>query len=232
MTRVTNCRKPAEICPIHEDPSMHKVIIKICGLTRAEDVQAAVAAGADAVGFVFAASPRRVSIEAAARLSGYVPEGVLRVGLFMDQAGSEISRVIASVPLDMLQFHGSETEPECTAFRMPWLKAVAMQDANSIERAAREFPAAAGLLLDSHTTGQRGGSGRPFDWALSKPVAKRIWLAGGLNADNVGDAIRIVKPYAVDVSSGVEIEPGIKDAARMNAFVKAVRSAETELKMV
>jgi len=213
---------------VHESSSMPKVKIKICGLTRAEDVQAAAAAGADAVGFVFAASPRRVSVETALRLAGYVPEGVLRVGLFMDQASSEIGQVVGSVPLDMLQFHGSETEPECMAFGKPWLKAVAMQDAASIERALRDFPGAAGLLLDSHAKGQRGGSGRTFDWSLSKPVAKNIWLAGGLNADNVGDAIRAVKPYAVDVSSGVEIEPGIKDAARINAFVRAVRRAENE----
>jgi len=211
---------------------MSKVKIKICGLTRAEDVRAAVAAGADAVGFVFASSPRRVAIETAVRLSGYVPEGVLRVGLFMDQAGSEVERVVRSVPLDMLQFHGSETERECMPFDKPWLKAVAMEDAGSIERAVRDFPGAAGLLLDSHSTGQRGGSGRQFDWSLSTPVAKRIWLAGGLNADNVGDAIRVVRPYAVDVSSGVEIEPGIKDAARIQAFVKAARRAASELQMV
>lgn len=211
---------------------MNMVKIKICGLTRAEDVQAAVAAGADAVGFVFAASPRRISIETAIRLGGYVPGGVLRVGLFMDQARSEIGQVVSTVPLDLLQFHGSETERECMAFDMPWLKAVAMEDAASIERAERAFPGAAGLLLDSHVKGQRGGSGRMFDWALVKPAASRIWLAGGLNADNVGEAIRIVRPYAVDVSSGVEAEPGIKDAERIRAFVEAVRHAESELEMV
>jgi len=211
---------------------MKVVRIKICGLTRAGDVQAAVAAGADAVGFVFAASPRRISIETAIRLSSYVPEGVLRVGLFMDQARSEIGQVVSTVPLDLLQFHGSETERECMAFNMPWLKAVAMQDAGSIERAEREFPGAAGLLLDSHAKGRRGGSGRKFDWGLAKPAAGKIWLAGGLNADNVGEAIRVVRPYAVDVSSGVEIEPGIKDEARIRAFVEAVRRAENELEMV
>jgi len=211
---------------------MNMVKIKICGLTRAEDVQAAVAAGADAVGFVFAASPRRISIETAIRLGGYVPEGVLRVGLFMDQARSEIGQVVSAVPLDLLQFHGSETERECMAFGLPWLKAVAMQDAASLEQAEREFPGAAGLLLDSHAKGRRGGSGRTFDWALAKPAASRIWLAGGLTADNVGEAIRIVRPYAVDVSSGVEVAPGIKDADRIRTFVEAVRHAENELEMV
>ena len=211
---------------------MSMVKIKICGLTRAEDVQAAVAAGADAVGFVFAASPRRISIATAIRLAGYVPGGVLRVGLFMDQAGSEIGQVVSAVPLDLLQFHGSETERECMAFNKPWLKAVAMEDAVSVARAEREFPGAAGLLLDSHAKGRRGGSGRTFDWALAKAVASRIWLAGGLNTDNVGEAIRVVRPYAVDVSSGVEVEAGIKDAKKIRDFVEAVRHAEIELETV
>ena len=207
---------------------MSRVKIKICGLTRAEDVMAATDAGADAVGFVFAASPRRVSIETAVRLSRYVPGGVLRVGLFMDQARSEIEQVVRSVPLDMLQFHGCETEQQCVPFNLPWLKAVAMEDAGSIERAERDFPGAAGLLLDSHAKGRRGGSGKRFDWSLARPAAKKIWLAGGLNADNVAAAIRFVKPFAVDVSSGVESAPGIKDAAMISDFIKAARAAENE----
>lgn len=208
---------------------MNRVKIKICGLTRTEDVQAAVKAGADAVGFVFTASPRNVRIDVAIHLVRYVPDGVLRVGLFLDQDRSEIERVINSVQLDLLQFHGSETEQECSVFRLPWLKAVAMENADSIKRAEHDFPGAAGLLLDSHSKGKRGGSGKLFDWSLSSPVAKPVWLAGGLNADNVGQAIRTLRPFAVDVSSGVEVQPGIKGAARMNAFVKAVREAENEL---
>ena len=205
---------------------MNRVKIKICGLTRAEDVKAAVYAGADAIGFVFTASPRRVSIDKAQKLSAYVPGGILRVGLFLDQDRSEIERVTASVPLDILQFHGSETEQECNFFKLPWLKAVAMENAGSVKQAEQDFPGAAGLLLDSHSKGTRGGSGRLFDWSLSRPVDKPVWLAGGLNAENVGRAIHIVRPYAVDVSSGVESEPGIKDPTRMKAFVKAVRQAE------
>ena len=210
---------------------MNRVKIKICGLTRAEDVQAAVKAGADAIGFVFTASPRRLSIDKAIELSAYVPKGVLRVGLFLDQDRSEIEQVTSSVPLDLLQFHGNETEQECSVFRLPWLKAVAMENADSIKRAERDFPGAAGLLLDSHSKGKRGGSGELFDWSLLSPVSKPVWLAGGLNADNVGRAIRTLRPFAVDVSSGVEAEPGIKDATRLNAFVKAVREAENELLM-
>ena len=205
---------------------MKRVKIKICGLTRVEDVQAAVEAGADAIGFVFTASPRRISIDKAIELSAYVPGGVLRVGLFLDQDRSEIERVTGSVPLDILQFHGNETEQECNRFKLPWLKAVAMENAESVKQAEQNFPGAAGLLLDSHSKGKRGGSGKSFDWSLSRSIEKPVWLAGGLNADNVTRAIQTVRPYAVDVSSGVESEPGIKDPTRLKAFVQAVRQAE------
>lgn len=211
---------------------MKKILIKICGLTRVEDVQAATAAGADVIGFVFTTSPRQISIDKAIELCSYVPEGVLRVGLFLGQSRSEVEHVIRSVPLDVLQFHGDETEQFCSVFNMPWLKAVAMEDDGSVRKAEREFPGAMGLLLDSHVKGEQGGSGKQFDWSLSNPVAKPVWLAGGLNANNVKRAIQTVRPYAVDVSSGVESEPGIKNAAMMKAFVKAVREAENKLEMV
>lgn len=206
-----------------------RVKVKICGLTRGEDVKAAVAAGADAVGFVFTASPRRISADTAMRLSSYVPEGVLRVGLFLNQDRSEIDRVINAVPLDVLQFHGNETEQECRVFGMPWLKAVAMENTESARQAERDHPGAMGLLLDSHTAGKRGGSGKAFDWSLSRPLKKPVWLAGGLNAANVGQAIRIVRPYAVDVSSGVEAAPGIKDASSIISFIRTVREVENEV---
>lgn len=209
---------------------MKKVFIKICGLTRDEDVRTAIVAGADAVGFVFTASPRRISIDTAIRLGGHVPTGVLRIGLFLDQERSEIDQVLSSVPLDMLQFHGRETEQECSAFGLPWLKAVAMVNSESAQQAERDYPGAAGLLLDSHAPGGRGGSGKPFDWSLSKPAVKPVWLAGGLNAGNVGSAMRRVRPFAVDVSSGVESAPGIKDASRIAAFIGAVREIENEFR--
>jgi phosphoribosylanthranilate isomerase len=205
---------------------MTKILIKICGLTREEDVQTVVKAGIEAVGFVFTESPRRISIDTATRLISYVPAGILRVGLFLDQGREEITRVIEAVPLDVLQFHGRETEQECSAFGMPWLKAVAMEDADSATQAEIEYPGAMGLLLDSHRPGQRGGSGKVFDWSISRPASKPIWLAGGLNVGNVGRAIRSVRPFAVDVSSGVEAAPGIKDASKVTEFVKAVRNAE------
>ena len=208
---------------------MNRVKIKICGLTREQGVVAAVAAGTDALGFVFTTSPRRITIDTAIRLGNYVPKGVLRVGLFLDQDRSEIEQVVSSVPLDVLQFHGSETEQECSGFDLPWLKAVAMESVESAKQAEQDYPGAMGLLLDSHTTGKRGGSGKIFDWSLSRPVSKPVWLAGGLNADNVGQAIRVVRPFAVDVSSGVETAPGIKDVSRMSAFIKAVRDNESEV---
>lgn len=208
---------------------MNRVRVKICGMTRDEDVKAAIAAGTDAIGFVFTESPRRISVDTANRLNGCIPEGVLRVGLFMDTDRFEIERVINSVTLDVLQFHGCESEQECSIYGLPWLKAVAMGSAESVQQAERDYPGALGLLLDSHTLGKPGGSGRIFDWSLTRPVSKLVWLAGGLDAHNVAQAIRTVRPFAVDVSSGVETAPGIKDAARIRTFIKAVRAVENEI---
>jgi len=208
---------------------MSRVRVKICGLTRVEDVKSAVEAGADAIGFVFTKSPRRISVATAIGLVNHVPQGILRVGLFLNQDRSEIDHVVNSIPLDVLQFHGSETEQECSVFDLPWLKAVAMENAESAKQAERDFPNAMGLLLDSHTAGKRGGSGKAFDWSLSRPLSKPVWLAGGLDAENVAEAIRVVRPYAVDVSSGVEVSPGIKDADKIMAFIKAVRAVENEV---
>lgn len=209
---------------------MSSVFIKICGLTREQDVKAAISSGADAIGFVFTASPRRITAEKALQLSAGIPAGVLRVGLFLNQDKSEIEQVINSVALDVLQFHGSETEQDCAAFGLPWLKAVAMENAVSVSQAESDYPSAMGLLLDSHRAGKRGGSGKVFDWSLSTAVSKPVWLAGGLDPDNVAAAIRVVRPYAVDVSSGVESAPGIKDAVRISQFIKAVRDVESELR--
>ncbi|NOR19270.1 MAG: phosphoribosylanthranilate isomerase [Xanthomonadales bacterium] len=207
---------------------MTAVIIKICGLTREQDVKAAVSSGADAIGFVFTASPRRISADTARRLSSDIPAGVLRVGLLLNQHRSEIDQVINSVTLDVLQFHGNESEQDCDVYGLPWLKAVAMENAESASQAERDYPSAMGLLFDSHSAGNRGGSGKLFDWSLSAPLSKPVWLAGGLNPDNVAEAIRAVRPYAVDVSSGVESAPGIKDADRISKFINAVRVSESD----
>ena len=207
---------------------MNEVKIKICGLTRSGDIKSAIEAGADILGFVFTSSPRRISIETATRLLDHVPSGILRVGLFLDQDSEEVKTVVSSVALDVLQFHGRETEQECNSYGLPWIKAVAMEDAGSARKAEEDYPSAMGLLLDSHSQGGRGGSGQVFDWSLAMPLEKPVWLAGGLNAKNVGMAVRTVKPYAVDVSSGVESAPGIKDAARMKDFVRAVKQVNDE----
>jgi len=208
---------------------MSQVKIKICGLTRVEDVKAVVAAGVNAIGFVFTDSPRRISAQQAVQLSRYIPDGVLRVGLFLNQPRTEIEEVLNAVALDVLQFHGSESEQDCNAFGIPYLKAVAMTDEQSAKQAERDYPTAMGLLLDSHTVDKPGGSGHVFDWTMSQPLNQQVWLAGGLNADNVEQAIRTVKPYAVDVSSGVEASPGMKDPAKIDAFVMAVNKAASRM---
>lgn len=205
---------------------MNRVRVKICGLTRVEDLEVALACGVDALGFVFAQSPRKISTDVAARLLSHVPAGVLRVGLFLDQPKSEIESVLSCVSLDLLQFHGAESEQLCKSFGLPYLKAVSMQDGQSAQQAENDYPTASGLLLDSHVAGGQGGSGKAFDWDLVRPVRKPVWLAGGLNAANVERAISMVRPYAVDVSSGVESSPGLKDPDRIRAFVGAVRNLQ------
>lgn len=198
--------------------------VKICGVTTIEDAQAAASAGADAIGLVFVArSKRRVDPVLARAICLALPPFVNRVGLFMDHSVEEVERVLTSVPLDTLQFHGSETPAQCAAFGRPWIKAVAMGGAVlpdwNIWRAAQA------LLLDSHGGGKLGGSGESFDWSRV-PVLDRPWvLAGGLGADNVAAACRQLRPDAVDVSSGVEKSPGIKDHRLMQEFIKAVRNA-------
>jgi len=203
------------------------VKVKICGLTRSEDVQAAVDAGADALGFVFTRSPRQLAPDTAKDLCDMVPDGILRVGLFLNQTGAQVDSIIHSVALDLLQFHGAETDEFCASFGLPYLKAVAVSDVNSAARAQTAYPGANGLLFDSHIVGTRGGRGMVFDWTLlqSRQLSKPVWLAGGLNIGNVGQAIEIVRPYAVDVSSGVEVSPGVKDAAMIRAFIQAAKNS-------
>lgn len=203
---------------------MRDVKVKICGLTREQDVQASVAAGADAIGFVLTRSHRQISPARASQLSLIVPAGVLKVGLFLNQSRAEIEQVLNTVSLDILQFHGTETAEECRQFGLPYLKSVSMLDGSAIKIAATDYPDAAGLLLDSHIAGKVGGSGKVFDWSLISHGSIPVWLAGGLNPENVAAAVRQAKPFAVDVSSGVEASPGIKNAEKIAAFINAVRS--------
>src|SRR5690554_4551277 len=199
--------------------------IKICGITRVEDALAAAGAGADAIGLVFhAASPRAVSIEQARAIVQALPPFVTSVGLFVDASEETIRRVLEQVPLDMLQFHGDEPEAFCQRFVRPYLKAVRVRAGDDLDALAGRWPGASGILLDSYKPGVPGGTGETFDWSMIP--AQRNWtlvLAGGLQADNVRQAIDLTTPWAVDVSGGVEAAKGIKDIAKINAFIQEVK---------
>ncbi len=199
--------------------------VKICGLTRREDVQEAARLGADALGFVFyAKSPRAVNVEQAAALVRAVPAFVTTVGLFVDPTEEEVRAVLEWVPLDLLQFHGDEPPVFCSRFGRPYLKAVRVQPGVDLVQYAAAYRESAGLLLDAYVPGVPGGTGQRFDWDLIPEVLPLpIVLAGGLEPDNVADAIARVRPWAVDVSGGVEAAKGIKDHARMAAFIGAVQ---------
>ncbi|HEY8553354.1 MAG TPA: phosphoribosylanthranilate isomerase [Burkholderiales bacterium] len=201
--------------------------VKICGITRVEDARAAAAAGADAIGLVFyAASPRAVTVEQARAIAQAVPPFVAVVGLFVDAEPDAIRAVLSRVPLSLIQFHGSETPDQCAAYGRPYIKTIRMHDAVDVGLEERRFADAAGLLLDTFVPDRAGGSGRTFDWSrVPTRRAKPLVLAGGLTPENVGEAIRRVRPDAVDVSSGVEADKGVKDAAKIAAFIRAVQEA-------
>lgn len=209
---------------------MSRTRIKFCGLTRAEDVDAAVALGVDAIGLIFAArSPRRVDIASAAALRQRVPPFVGVVALVMDEDLTSLRAILERVRPDLIQFHGSESESDCRAIGQRYLKVVPMGEGGDAETFMARYPSAAGFVLDSHAPGQPGGSGSAFDWSRWPARSERpLLLAGGLNPDNVGQAVRRLRPYAVDVSSGIESMPGIKDAARMQQFIDEVRRADSE----
>ncbi len=199
--------------------------IKICGITREQDALAAAAAGADAIGLVFyAPSPRAVDAAQAARIVAALPPFVTTVGLFVDADPAAVHAVLAEVPLDLLQFHGEERDDYCRQFGRPYLKAVRVRSADQLQDLAAQWPGAAGILLDSYKPGVPGGTGEVFDWRLVP--RERDWnlvLAGGLFAGNVRQAIDEMQPWAVDVSGGVEAAKGIKDVAKINAFVQEVK---------
>lgn len=204
--------------------------IKICGLTRETDVDAAVTAGADAIGFVlYPPSPRYVTPQRAAELARRIPPFVDVVGLFVNEAPAVVQAACDSLPINLLQFHGDEDADYCRQFSRPWLRAARVRPGLDLVEFARSFSEARGLLLDAFVEGY-GGGGHVFDWTLIPPgLPGHLVLSGGLNADNVGDAIRRVRPVAVDVSSGVETGKGIKDHAKIAAFVAAVRKADESI---
>nr|WP_269475913.1 phosphoribosylanthranilate isomerase [Denitratisoma oestradiolicum] len=199
----------------------------MCGLTRAEDMDAALAAGADAVGLVFySPSPRAVTSDLARSLVQRIPPFVTRVGLFVNETPLRINAILDEVELDLLQFHGDETDAYCRQFGRPFIKAARVRPELDLVEFARSFPAARALLLDAYVEGY-GGGGKTFDWTLIPPgLPLPLILSGGLQPENVADAVRGLRPWAVDVSSGVESAKGIKDAARIAAFVAAVKDAD------
>ncbi len=211
---------------LHKAPRRTRV--KICGITRVEDGLAAVAEGADAIGLVFyPASPRAVTIALAEAICAALPPFVATVGLFVDADAEQIARVLAQVPLSTLQFHGSEAPTDCARFNRPFIKALRMREHTDVGAELARYARAQALLLDTYKAGTPGGTGEAFDWQRVPPqLASRIVLAGGLNPSNVGAAVAQVRPYAVDVSGGVESTPGIKDHARIRAFIRAVHTSD------
>lgn len=206
----------------------HRTRVKICGITTPEDARHAVCAGADALGLVFYQdSPRHVTVDSARRILEVVPPFVARVALFVDAPGALVREVVENLPIEWLQFHGDESESQCQAYGKPWIKALRLRPGQDSQALAQGFPAAAGLLFDNHDPQRRGGTGQCFDWRLvAATISQPLILAGGLTPDNVRAAISQVRPWAVDVSSGVESVPGRKDLARMRAFIQAVECAD------
>ena len=202
--------------------------IKICGITRVEDGLAASAMGADAIGLVFyEPSPRYVDIAQAKRIVSALPAFVTTVALFVDADPERVRQVIAEVQVDLLQFHGKETPEYCNSFNRPWIKAVRMKDNLDLHAVMEAFAAGRGLLLDAYSPGVPGGTGESFDWSrVPREYADKIILAGGLDAENVAQAVSQVRPYAVDVSGGVEASKGIKDADKIAQFIRGVRVGE------
>lgn len=202
--------------------------IKICGITRPEDAEQAAKLGADAIGLVFyGPSPRNVDIESACAVVDALPPFVTSVGLFVNASAEEIHGVLDSVNLDLLQFHGDESPEFCASFDRPWIKAIRMAEGVDLHAEAERYSASWGLLLDAYHPALPGGTGESFEWErVPNDLSTSVVLAGGLTADNVGEAIRTVKPYAVDVSGGVESEKGVKDWGKMANFIAAVRAAD------
>ncbi|WP_137163295.1 phosphoribosylanthranilate isomerase [Pseudomonas asiatica] len=206
---------------------MSNVRSKICGITRIEDALAAAEAGADAIGLVFyAKSPRAVDVRQARAIIAELQPFVTTVGLFVNASRCELNEILEVVSLDLLQFHGDETPQDCEGYHRPWIKALRVRPGDDLEAACQLYAGARGILLDTYVPGVPGGTGEAFDWSLVPArLSKPIILAGGLSADNVGQAIAQVRPYAVDVSGGVEQAKGIKDAAKIEAFMRAVKQA-------
>lgn len=206
----------------------HRTRIKICGLRDAAMAAVAAEAGADAVGIVFhPASPRHASLDEAIAVAGALPAFVQAVGLFVNAPESRVREVLSAVPLSLLQFHGDEEPAYCARFGLPWLKGVRVGAGTDLLECRRRFSRATALLLDASVPGEYGGTGASFDWSLvPRGIASRIVLSGGLTPGNVGMAVAALRPWAVDVSSGVESSRGVKDVALIHEFARSVKDAD------
>ncbi|MEZ5462742.1 phosphoribosylanthranilate isomerase [Dokdonella sp.] len=208
---------------------MTRMRIKFCGITRQGDAQVAADLGVDALGFVFTRGSRRfVEPDSARAIIRALPAFITAVALFMDDEPAWVREVTSIVNPSLLQFHGEEAVADCAGYGKPFIKAVPMASVADVASYAASYPGASGFLLDAHRSGEPGGQGLRFDWSRRPLLEQPLILAGGLDAANVAAAIRQMRPYAVDVSSGIESAPGIKDAERMRAFVAAVRAVETD----
>lgn len=213
-----------------EMPVQRRTRSKICGITRPEDGLIAASQGADAIGLVFyRPSPRFVTLGQAQSIIEALPPFVTTVGLFVDAEETEVRAVLDAIPLDLLQFHGHEEEAYCRSFGRRYFKAIRMAEEVDLVEEAVRYASASALLLDAFQQGVPGGTGHAFDWAwIPKGLSKPIILAGGLGPENIEEAVRKVRPYAVDVSSGVEAAKGIKDAEKIIAFMRGVERADGE----
>lgn len=210
---------------------MYRTRIKICGITRPDDAVEAQKLGVDALGLnFFQQSSRYISAERAKEITGEVSALTALVGLFVNPEPAQVESVLEKVPLNLLQFHGDEDDKFCNQFQLPWIKALRVRDFQSIGTQVESYPHARGILLDSYVAGEPGGTGKIFDWSSIPAMKSPYVLAGGLTPENVREAIVCARPYAVDVSSGVESAPGIKDADRMRAFVEAVEGADSSVR--
>jgi len=201
--------------------------VKICGITRPEDALVAADLGVDAIGLVFyPKSPRYVEASRAAEIVSAIPPFMTTVALFLDARQDFIQQVLNTAPVDLLQFHGDECPADCGTFGRPYIKAIGMKGGVNAQAYADTYPDAQGFLLDSHAVGEAGGTGQRFDWASVPKLNKPVILAGGLRPDNVAEAVNLARPYALDISSGVESSPGIKDKDMMQEFISEVKKAD------
>jgi len=209
---------------------MSRTRVKICGITNLHDAEIAVDAGADAVGMVFyPQSPRNISTSDAREIVDRMPPFVTTVGLFVNSSAQQVKEVLSVVSLDLLQFHGDEDEEFCMHFQRPYIKAVRVQGDTDLHRFCQQYASARGLLVDSYKPGIPGGTGETFDWAMiPRDLPLPLVLAGGLNAENINAALAMVKPWAVDVSSGVESSPGVKDSVKIAGFMRAVAKSSDD----